>query len=466
MNKKIVLILTIIFLLGVACTACGTEKGEKNQNASGSSVSSSSVSESSVHGEDSDEIVKKLDIELEKEQDHFYANKTSYFMEIKDVGGNVIGFDQLVKNSGDRNAIRPDFFITLLGVTDEGVYYAKKVEDTQNSYAAALYRIPFKKGKSGKTKLDKGKEEVILEEPNGFVPDKAAYIDSHYIVYQPYMECVIKYDRKTKEKTELPTLSSTNSIVAAGEDVLIIADPANNDEFLYRLDLDSGEWEEIWVDDENLLEGVMTAHSGYLFCVRGDDVWAYDIKKKKREKLASRKQLLRACEQAVDVTGGEKPKEVYVEKLFCYNGKLYTQLQINWESGVDQRMGYAMFHMDFSEKKRQLEYDVSLSICMSSRSAESVHAVTPTIKWNSGRCHDIIEDGRVIMILNKNEATEQQLAYYNLHSKEFRLISKEDKEYFIPYMDTKEAFGKDDYELKESFMAVMPDDQYGQASPF
>ena len=70
------------------------------------------------------------------------------------------------------------------------------------------------------------------------------------------------------------------------------------------------------------------------------------------------------------------------------------------------------------------------------------------------------------MILNKNEATEQQLAYYNLHSKEFRLISKEDKEYFIPYMDTKEAFGKDDYELKESFMAVMPDDQYGQASPF
>lgn len=462
MNQKNVFILMMIFLFGVACTACGAaDQGEKNQNASGSSVSSSSVSESSVHGrEDPNDVVDKLDIQLEKEQDHFYANKTSYFMEVRDEDDEGIGFDQLVKNGGERNEFRPDHFYTLLGVTDEGVYYAQKTEDSRNAYAAALYRIPFKKGKGGKTNLDLEKEEMVLEEANGFVRDEAVYIDSHYIVYQPYSECVIKYDRKTKEKTELPTLSNTNSIVAVGEDALIFADLSNNDEFLYHLDLDSGQWEEIWDDKENLLEDAMTAHSGYLFCVRGDVVWAYDIKKKKRERLASRKQLLSACGQAADITGGEKPQEVYVEKLFCYNNKLYMQLQVDWASGKEQRMGYAMFQIDFSEKERQLKYDVSLSICMSSRSAEAVHAVTPTIKWNSGRCHDITEDGRVILILNKSGAVRQQLAYYNLHSREFRLIDKEDKEYFIPYMDVKEAFGNGDFELEESYMALMPDDDY------
>lgn len=468
MNQKNVFILTMIFLFGVACTACGAaDQGEKNQNASGSSVSSSSVSESSVHGrEDPNDIVNKLDIQLEKEQDHFYANKTSYFMEVRDEKGNGTGFDQLIWNGGERNEFRPDHFYTLLGVTDEGVYYAKKADDPQNTYAAALYRIPFKKGKSGRTKLDLEKEEMVLEEPNGFVQDKAAYIDNHYIIYQPHMECVIKYDRKTKEKTELPTGTSTNSIVAVGEDALIIADLSNNDEFLYRLDLDSGNWEEIWNDTENLLENVMTAHSGFLFCVRGDAVWAYDIKENKRERLASHKQLLSACGQAADITGGEKTKEVYVEKLFCYNNKLYMQLQIDWASGKEQRMGYAMFQIDFSEKERQLKYDVSLSICMSSRSVEAVHAVNPAIQWNSGRCHDMIENGRVILILNKNGALRQQLAYYNLHSREFKLINKEDKEYFIPYLDSKEAFGKNDFELEESFMAVMPDDQYSLTAPF
>ena len=242
MNQKNVFILTMIFLFGVACTACGADQGEKNQIASGSSASSSSVSESSVRGEEApNDVVDKLDIQLEKEQDHFYANKTSYFMEARDDKGNGIGFDQLIWNGGDRNEFRPDRFYTLLGVTDEGVYYAKKAEDPQNTYAAALYRIPFKKGKSGRTKLDPEKEELVLEEPNGFVQDKAAYIDSHYIVYQPHMECVIKYDRNTKEKTELPAGTSTNSIVAVGEDALIVADIPNNDEFLYRLDLDSGE---------------------------------------------------------------------------------------------------------------------------------------------------------------------------------------------------------------------------------
>lgn len=461
MNQKSVFILTVIFILGVACTACGAKQGEENRNASGSSVSSSSVSESSVHGvEVSNDVVENMDIKLEKTQDHFYTNKTSYFMEIRDEEGHGTGFDQLIKNGGDRNEFRPDHFYTLLGVTDEGVYYAKKVEGSRNTYAAALYRVPFKKGKGGKTKLDLEEEEMILEEPNGFVQDEAAYIDSHYIVYQPYMECVIKYDRKTEEKTELPTRSNTNSIVAVGEDTLILADLANNDEFLYRLDLNSGKWDEIWDDKENLLEDAMTAHSGYLFCVRGDAVWAYDIKKKKREKLVSGKQLLSACGQAADITGGEKPKEVYVEKLFCYNDKLYMQLQMDWTSGKDQRMGYAMFHINFSEKERQLKYDVSLSVCMNSRSAEAVHAVTPTIKWNSGRCHDITEGGKVILILNKSGAVRQQLAYYNLHSREFRLISKKDKEYFIPYMDVKEAFGYDDFELEESFMALMPDDDY------
>ena len=39
-------------------------------------------------------------------------------------------------------------------------------------------------------------------------------------------------------------------------------------------------------------------------------------------------------------------------------------------------------------------------------------------------------------------------------------INEEDKEYFIPYLDAKEAFGYEEAELEESFMMIMPDDLY------
>ena len=41
-----------------------------------------------------------------------------------------------------------------------------------------------------------------------------------------------------------------------------------------------------------------------------------------------------------------------------------------------------------------------------------------------------------------------------------KLINEEDKEYFIPYLDAKEAFGYEEAELEESFMMIMPDDLY------
>ncbi len=461
MNHKSILILMMIFLFGAACTACGAGKGTEEQNASGSSVSTSSASGSPVReGDDSGGKAKKIDIRLGRTQTHFYANDTSYFMEVRGENGRAAGFDQLVKQGGSRREYRPEGFDTLLGVTDEGVYYAKKTEKSPKSCAAALYRIPFQKERDGRTKLEPEKEEKILEEPNGFVQDKAAYIDRRYIVYQPFLECIIKYDRRTKEKTELPTMSTSNSIVAVGEECLIFADLANNDEFLYQLDLDSDKLEEIWDDKENLLEGAMTAHSGYLFCARGDALWAYDIKKKERELLAGQKQLLEACGQAADLTGGQMPSEVYVEKLFCYNGRLYIQLQVDWKSGKSERMGYAVFYMDLSGEERELRYDASLSSCMRTRSVEAVHAITPTIRWNSGRCHNITEEGRVILILNRMGTVRQQLAYYNLRSREFKLINEEDKEYFIPYLDAKEAFGYEEAELEESFMMIMPDDLY------
>ncbi len=461
MNHKSIFILMMIFLFGAACTACDAEKGTEERNASGSSVSSSSVSGGSVRRrDDSGGKAKKIDFQLDRGQSHFYANNTSYFMEVRGEDGREAGFDQLVKNGGSRTEFRPERFDTLLGVTDEGVYYAKKTGESSKSCAAALYRIPFQKGKSGRARLEPEKEERILEEPNGFVQDKAAYIDSHYIVYQPFLECIIKYDRRTKEKIELPTMSASNSIVAVGEECLIFADLANNDEFLYQLDLDSDKLEEIWDDKENLLESAMAAHSGYLFCVRGDALWAYDIRKKEKELLAGQKKLLEACGQASDLTGGQKPSEVYVEKIFCYNGRLYIQLQVNWKSGKYERMGYAVFTMDLSGEERELKYDVSLSTCIRSRSVEAVHALTPTVRWNSGRCHNITEEGRVILILNRMGAARQQLAYYNLHSREFKLISREDKEYFIPYLDAKEAFGYEEAELEESFMMIMPDDMY------
>ena len=456
MKHKSISILMLIIIFCMICTSCSSGQGGERKDASGSSVSADSASDKTA----SDDVVEKLDIELEKNQQHFFANKTSYFMEVRDRKDRGTGFDQVIKTDGERIQFRPKRFLALLGVTDEGVYYAKEKGGSEDPDNAVLYRIPFGKGKSGKTHLEEDKEELILEEPDGFQQDKAAYIDDRYIVYLPNMECVIKYDRKSKEKVELQMESSGGSIVAVGEDALILADLMMSDEFLYRLDLKSDQIEKIWEDKDELLDDVMLAHSGYLFCVRGDEVWAYDIEKQKREKLLSHEQLLSACGQASDLTGGQKAKNAYVENLFCYKGRLYMQIQIDWKSGKEERMGYAMFSMDLSGGERELVYDMSLSVCLRSRSAEQTHMINPNIKWNSGRCHDITEDGRVILILNRKDIEEQQVGYYNIASREFKLIGEDDKEYFISYMDTKKAFGTDDVELEKSYMAIMPDDLY------
>lgn len=453
--KKSISVLIMIVLFGLICTACGDNREEMG-DASGGSVSGSSVDESS----DDDAGTEKLKIELEKSKSHFFANKTSYFMEMRNNKGNSIGFDQMLRTGGDRTEFRPERFITLLGVTDEGVYYAKQREGASDPYDALLCRIPFEKGKGRKTKLEPDKEELILEEENGFVQGQAAYIDSHYIVYSPNTECVIKYDRDTKKKTELLTETSTYSFVAAGEKNLIFADLSSNDEYLYRLDLGSDELEQVWEDEKNRMDDVMLSHSGYLFCVRGEGIWAYDIDNDKKERLASRKQILNACGQLTDVTDGQTSEEAYVENLFCYNRRLYAQVQMNWSVGKEKKMGYVMFRMDLSGEERVLEYDISLSVCMRSRSAEQTHAITPNIKWNSGRCHDMTEEGKVILILSGQVPGKQRLASYDLRSREFKVISQEDKEYFISYMDTKEAFGDKDFELNESFMKLMPDDMY------
>lgn len=458
MKDKRVFVWMMVFLLCVSCSACSGGRGE-GPDVSGSSVSAPSASGDAANGKKtSGNNVEKLDIALEDENRHFFADSRCYFKEAYDKKDQALGFDQMIWSSGEKNEFRPEGFIALLGVTDEGVYYAKEERSETDTYKAALYRIPFEKGKG--TELEPDKEELVLEEPNGFRQDQAAYIDENYIVYMPYMECVIKYDRRTGEKTEIQTGSDTMSILAAGEDVVLLSDLTKNDEFLYRLDLDSRVLKSVWHDKENLLGGVETAHSGYLFCERGDEVWAYDIKSNKREKLASKKQLLEAGGQAADMTEGQKLTEVYVENLFCYKNRLYIQLQIDWESGEDEKMGYAMFCMDLSDPDRKLTYDISISTCMRTRSAEQQHAITPTISWNSGRCHDITEDGRVILILNQKDVTEQRLGYFNIRSREFKLIDEEDKEYFIPYMDRKKAFGKEDFELKESYMCLMPDDMF------
>lgn len=454
MNYKSNLIFLCVFLFGVVCTACGTDHNEEVPGGG------NAVSESAVRDGEADDVVEHLDIELEKNKKHFFANKTSYFMETRDKGGRGTGFDQMIKQGNERVQIRPERFIALLGVTEEGVYYAREKGGAQDPENALLYRIPFGKGKSGKTKLEIDKEELILEEPDGFRQDEPAYIDNHYIVYLPNMECVIKYDRKSEIKAELQMDSGSYSIVAAGKESLVLADPINNDQYMYRFDLKSDKLEQIWKDKKKLLDDVMMTHSGYLFCVRGDDVWAYDADRQKREKLLSHEDLLSACSQAGDLTGGQKPQSVYVENLFIFKDKLYMQVQVDWKSGKDERMGYAMFSMDLSDEKREPVYDMSLSTCMRSRSAEKTHMLNPNIKWNSGRCHDITDDGRVILILNGTNVEEQLLAYYNIISREFKLISEDEKEYFISFMDSKQAFGSDDMELEKSYMAIMPDDLY------
>ena len=419
---------------------------------------------------------------------YFFANDTNVYLE--DYEEDEAGFVQY-KKTGEKQVryIRPIAYDALLAVTEEGVYYARSYFDRFiGENGSELCRIPIEKNADGTDRLKMDAIEVIVKEESGIIEDNA-YIDENYIVYNAYGEYIVKYNRKTKEKIKLETISNINTILASGQDYLIIVSEYGG---YLRLDLDGNKLERFGGNKSGNTYHANALHGEYFFYQEEkeagdypeDEIWVYDGKNKTKQRLLTEKQLEEACRQVPLSSAPLKIKDkgstsFYLTEMFCEGDRLYIQAQLNRYDGKREWMCYAVFSMDISDLNRsdtdktELRYEKDLMKCIWSHSSNKFYKITEgddeaaddgygeydEVAWNPGRVVGV-QDGRAILILNPKDDYRQSIVCYDLKTDKFSKITIKDKEYLTLYYNKKYPLGEpggDLDELEDNEMDVMPE---------
>lgn len=471
---KFVISMVLIFAL---CTGCAsyTTGDETGVNVTGSAVSGSAVTGSAVSGAAVTTSIKEAEpwdsSGKEKKRKHFFANATNVYRQIENDVGEVKGFVQYTRSGKKQKTYKWKGFQTLMAVTEEGLYYGRKSEDDKFTQ---LCRIPLGKNADGTDYLKVGQTEVILTEKSGIQRDEAAYVDDDYIVYVPYKECVVKYDRKTGKRKELPTAGNINHIVSTGSEYLIVVSVYSG---LLRLDLDSEQWEQIGAEEAEDIYYARSVYGKYFFYTSDesdeDDIWVYNGKTKETSKLISAQQMDKAIDQIpipnnsweIKQTEKTEPLFYYLCDLFCLKDRLFIQLQVEWGEGEKRWGRYVLFSVDLSDgntTEPELRYERKLTDLLGAESGSGLYYDYPKetdgeiYSWNPSRVIDMV-DGKAIMSLYRENKDRQELGCYDWEEDEFyRLEKDEGAEYVSLYYDNKLPFSYEERKL-EIDMALMPE---------
>ena len=486
MKKNFCRSVILVVLIFALCTGCAgyTTGDETGVNVTGSAVSGSAVAEDAAGREAGAER-------------YLFANSTnvyrgiggSYSWEVDGKGGFVQysrtgekqeTFDQIARYAG------------LVSVTEEGVYYYTRDNDMMTKF----YRMPIEKKVDGTDRLKPEQVEMILEAGKGGFASNA-YIDENYIVYNFYdmlsdnifhpavYPHLIKYNRKTGEKTEIEPAPGMDVIATVGSDYIIFAD---NNEACYRLDLNSDQAVKIVgnkSDDEyTYRDPVMAAYGDYFFFSEEqddkDEIFVYNVKSRETKKLLSKEQLEKACRQ---VPTSSAPLDIKKEEnicchlthMFCQGGRLYVQVQLDRGDKKREWMCYVVFGMDISDLdgsgagKVKLRYEKELMDCIWSHSENETYKITKddeeakedgyggyeAVAWNPGLVV-AMQPGKAILVLNKFDGDQQMVGCYDFETGLFRKIKEGDEEYCTLYYNTQEPFGYEDFCLDNDDMELMP----------
>ena len=477
MRRNYCISVILMVLMFVLCTGCGEntntdgDKREATDGAvSGTAVTGSAVGETAAAGSTVDETAPER---------YFYANSTNLYRDIGFDYDYLVGqgFIQSAKSGEKQEDFPIRDYQVLLSVTEEGVYYAR-----QN--AQELCRIPIEKKPDGTDRLNLSGTEVILkEESNIQIENVPAYVDDDYIVYVPYEPYIVKYNRKTKEKTEIETDGGNdNTIVSIGSGYLIIASEYGG---YYRLDLDSDKAVRVSGEDMGNTIAPMTFQGDYFFRgTRKDDVRVYDGTQNKEALLLSKKTLKEACDQ---IPPGKSPYEmkkgkgvsVFVLGMFCYKERLYINCQILWRQNRKVWMRYGTFSLPVPRQMNisgdvvqrgddELRYEGEIADCILENSITQTYKIKKSDKaeeegfgdcdkvaWNPGRILTIQSDKAFLLLNSKGKYVYGR---YDLQTKAFSFVDREESpEYYSLYYNTREPFGQEEWRLDSSDMGLMPE---------
>lgn len=356
----------------------------------------------------------------------------------------VEGIIQLSKTTGRRKTIRMDGDFLLAYVTDTDIYY-RRAEQNEN---VALYRAPIVKGADGAEEPDFSKKEKILKEDKG-IGD--VYVNEDYILYASYEDYVVKYDRASGEKKKFNLESIAGCIIYTEGNTVILG--SDNIDGYYYLDLEKNRMihfaERIYSDSTQ----PHAAAGEYFYFETQEGICRYNMKNNKIDLYLSSGEIEAVCKEIAERDKKGRYEESYVTEIFSYGKKLYIQTQIDCRAGGKYHMNYAMLCVDLDGDKKVV-YDEKHTKVMQGNSAE--RAGYDKDVFNSGRFLTIVED-KAILILNEKGKTKQQVAVYDMTTGELEKISKKDSSYYLPYSDSAEPFGCDDFEISKSYMRYMSD---------
>lgn len=485
MRRNYCISVILMVLMFVLCTGCGEntntdgDKREATDGAvSGTAVTGSAVGETAAAGSTADEMAPER---------YFYANSTNLYRDIGFDYDYLVGqgFIQSTRNGEQQEEFPSKDYQVLLSVTEEGVYYVRintpvNVQDDVQE----LCRIPIEKKPDGTDRLNLSGTEVILkEESNIQIENVPAYVDDDYIVYVTYEPYIVKYNRKTKEKTEIETDGGNdNTIVSIGSGYLIIASEYGG---YYRLDLDSDKAVRVSGEDMGNTVAPMTSQGDYFFrSTRHEDIRVYDGTQDKEALLLSKKELKEACDQ---IPPGKSPYEmkkgkgvsVFVLGMFCYKERLYINCQILWRQNRKVWMRYGTFSLPVPRQMNisgdvvqrgddELRYEGEIADCILENSITQTYKIKKSDKaeeegfgdcdkvaWNPGRILTIQSDKAFLLLNSKGKYVYGR---YDLQTKAFSFVDREESpEYYSLYYNTREPFGQEEWRLDSSDMGLMPE---------
>ncbi len=447
-------ILAGILAAGLLFTACGGELKERGQKSgvSGGAVSGGVVSGEAVSGD-------AVNVEPVPEE-HPFSNESNFYREYFSASGSEdedeydypMGFVQYVKNDvSKRKQIKIKGFDQLHYVTDEGVYYTR--ENTSDGDKWELWRMPIRKSADGDDILEEAGAEKVLTEKVYLLGDGTTYVDSRYIIWMT-CESVVRYDRSSKTRTRHQLKEDGEAQIRMINDSELVI--AGEDGF-YQWNLETDEWNRFWKDPDAVEMPSVSWNNRFFYSYEtpeedaGEEIRMYDLSDRTDQKFFTDKQIFHACEKVIEKEQG-KIIDYSVYKLFCQKGKLYVEVQVDWEKNKSDntyRMNYLIFDVDLTAEP-ELHLNEEMMKWIDNRSEEdSLEDMKEydTYIWNAGRCF-FMSEGKAIFIMNrKGRENSNMICCYDLSDGSCREVTSDDPDYFLPCYESDGSFkGERSYE--------------------
>ena len=448
-KKDICGLFCVFFLVVCLLTGCGGEYAGVSENGA---VSGGAVSGAAVEKEDTEDV-KTTEVE-QCNYSSFHTDTNMY-----DYSEDYDGIMCRRLDGTHKKIIKINGLDEILGVRDGYLYYSSYDDYEKCDF---LYRVSLQKDNEGYDKVAKETTELLVKEVYGEdeIGILDAYVDSACIFYITCDGDMVRFDLQTLKKkiVEIPVKGlEFEDCKFTGTGNHIVLEVEEEGLFIWE----AGEEKWLRLTEHDIYSLDITAWNGEDFFHCGDfecepdaaqEICRIDLEKRKEDIFVTREQLQQAVKEAEGLNSDEQLEFCAVVDLFCEEDRLYIQTQINWTKEDEYHIGYVVFSQ--GRKETRLRYEKSLTECMrehgivrkgklqadnySGRSSLVKNMRTKIIKedvvFYDAWCF-AVANGKVFMHCDGFEKEEKQcIGCYELSTGKFRKLTKQNPEFWEPYL--------------------------------